>query len=36
MTEIKGGMQVKVAFTLEVAPPTKPALVAECLYRYYA
>jgi acyl dehydratase len=35
VTEVKGGMQVKVAFTLEVAHQTKPALVAECLYRYY-
>ena len=29
-------MQVKVAFTLEVEDAAKPALVAECLYRYYA
>ena len=35
VTEVKGGMQVKVAFTLEVADQAKPALVAECLYRYY-
>ena len=36
VSEVKGGMQVKVAFTLEVADQAKPALVAECLYRYYA
>ena len=35
VSEVKGGMQVKVAFTLEVADQAKPALVAECLYRYY-
>ena len=36
VTEVDGGMQVKVAFTLEVAERAKPALVADCLYRYYA
>ena len=35
VTEVTGGMQVKVALTLEVATQTKPALVADCLYRYY-
>jgi acyl dehydratase len=34
--EIRGGMQVKVALTLEVKNSPKPALVAECLFRYYA
>jgi acyl dehydratase len=34
--EIRGGMQVKVALTLEVKDSPKPALVAECLFRYYA
>jgi acyl dehydratase len=36
VTEVKGGMQVKMAMTLEVRDSPKPALVAECLYRYYA
>jgi acyl dehydratase len=34
--EIRGGMQVKVALTVEVKDSAKPALVAECLFRYYA
>ena len=34
--EVSGGMQVKVALTIEVKDSAKPALVAECLYRYYA
>jgi acyl dehydratase len=34
--EIRGGMQVKVALTIEVKDAAKPALVAECLFRYYA
>lgn len=34
--EVRGGMQVKVALTIEVKDSAKPALVAECLYRYYA
>jgi acyl dehydratase len=36
VTEVKGGMQVKLAMTVEVRDQDKPALVAECLYRYYA
>jgi len=36
VTEIKGGMQVKVTFTLEVQGQERPALVADCLFRYYA
>jgi acyl dehydratase len=36
ITEIKGGMQVKVTFTLEVRDQERPALVADCLFRYYA
>ena len=36
VTEVKGGMQVKLALTVEVKDAPKPALVAECLYRYYA
>ena len=36
VTEIKGGTQVKVKFTLEVRDQERPALVADCLFRYYA
>jgi acyl dehydratase len=36
VSEVKGGMQVKVTFTLEVRDQAKPALVADCLFRYYA
>ncbi len=36
VSEIKGGMQVKVTFTLEVRDQERPALVADCLFRYYA
>jgi acyl dehydratase len=36
VSEVKGGMQVKLALTVEVKDAPKPALVAECLYRYYA
>ena len=35
VNEVKGGMQVKVAFTIEVTDSGQAALVAECLYRYY-
>ena len=30
-----GGVQVLAAFTVEVKGASKPALVAECLFRYY-
>ena len=36
VTEVKGGMQVKVALTVEVRDQERPALVADCLFRYYA
>jgi acyl dehydratase len=36
VTEIEGGMQVKLKLTLEVRDQAKPALVADCLFRYYA
>ena len=36
VTEITGGAQVKLALTVEVRDAPKPALVAECLFRYYA
>ena len=35
VTEIDGGMQLTAAFTIEVKDAPKPALVAECLLRYY-
>jgi acyl dehydratase len=34
-TQIDGGVQVSASFTIEVKDRTKPALVAECLLRYY-
>jgi len=36
VTEVKGGMQVKVTLTVEVRDQERPALVADCLFRYYA
>jgi acyl dehydratase len=33
---IDGGVQVKVMATVEVKGAPKPALVAECVFRYYA
>jgi acyl dehydratase len=36
VTEVKGGLQVRVAATIEVRDSDKPALVAECLFRHYA
>jgi acyl dehydratase len=35
VTEIDGGMQLTAVFTIEVKDAPKPALVAECLLRYY-
>jgi acyl dehydratase len=34
-TQIEGGIQIAATFTIEVKDRTKPALVAECLLRYY-
>jgi acyl dehydratase len=34
-TQIDGGVQVTAVFTVEVKDRSKPALVAECLLRYY-
>ncbi len=34
-TQIAGGVQVALVFTIEVRDLPKPALVAECLLRYY-
>jgi len=36
VTPIDGGVQVKVAASIEVEDAPKPALAAECLFRYYA
>jgi len=36
VTEIDGGFQIEVGATVEVKGATKPALVAECVYRHYA
>jgi acyl dehydratase len=35
VTEIDGGIQLVTMFTIEVKDAPKPALVAECLLRYY-
>jgi acyl dehydratase len=36
VTELEGGLQVKVLATVEVAGSQKPAVAAECLIRVYA
>jgi acyl dehydratase len=36
VTEIKGGVQIRVVASVEVEGSPKPALVAECLFRYYS
>ena len=36
VTEINGGVQIRVVATVEVESSPKPALVAECLFRHYA
>ncbi len=36
VSAIEGGVQVKVLASVEVAGAPKPALVAECVFRYYA
>ena len=35
VTEIEGGVQLTAAFTIEVKGTGRPAVVAECLFRYY-
>lgn len=35
VTEIKGGVEMRVVATVEVEGAAKPALVAECLFRHY-
>lgn len=34
--EVPGGVQVTLAFTVEVENAAKPAVVAEAVYRFYA
>ena len=36
VTEVPGGVQVKMLATVEVQDSPKPALVAECIFRHYA
>ena len=35
VTAFEKGVQVNASFTVEVKDAAKPALVAECLFRYY-
>jgi acyl dehydratase len=35
VTEVKGGIAAKATFTVEVKDAPKPALVAECLFRFF-
>jgi acyl dehydratase len=35
VTEVKGGIQIRVIATIEVEDAPKPALVADCLFRHY-
>jgi acyl dehydratase len=35
VSEVKGGVQAKATFTIEVKDQPKPALVAECLFRFF-
>ena len=36
VSEIKGGMQATVLMAVEVKGSERPALIADCLFRYYA
>jgi acyl dehydratase len=36
VAEINGGIQIRVAATVEVEGSPKPALVADCLFRHYS
>ena len=36
VSEVKGGMQANVLLTVEVKGSDRPALIAACLFRYYA
>jgi acyl dehydratase len=35
VSEVKGGVQAKATFSIEVKDAPKPALVAECLFRFF-
>ena len=35
VTDVKGGVQAKATFQIEVKDAPKPALVAECLFRFF-
>jgi acyl dehydratase len=35
VSDVKGGVQAKATFTIEVKDSPKPALVAECLFRFF-
>jgi acyl dehydratase len=35
VTDVKGAVQAKATFTVEVQGSAKPALVAECLFRFF-
>ena len=35
VSDVNGGVQAKATFTVEVADQPKPALVAECLFRFF-
>jgi acyl dehydratase len=35
VTEVNGGVQARATFTIEVKDQPKPALVAECLFRFF-
>jgi acyl dehydratase len=35
VADVKGGVQAKATFTIEVKGAPKPALVAECLFRFF-
>jgi len=36
VSEVKGGVQIKVTATVEIEGADKPGVVAECLFRHYA
>ncbi len=36
VTDVKGGVQVKLVATIEIRDSERPAVVAECLVRFYA
>jgi len=36
VSEVKGGVQAKVLLTVEIQGSDRPALIADCLFRYYA